>query len=82
MNGRRVDIASFLVAEGDQISVKEKSRNNDQVRTSLEAAQARGLPEWLEFSAETFSGRVMRLPVRDDILLPVQEQLIVELYSK
>ena len=82
VNGRRVDIASFLVAEGDQISVKEKSRNNDQVRASLEAAQARGLPEWLEFSAETFSGRVMRLPVRDDILLPVQEQLIVELYSK
>jgi small subunit ribosomal protein S4 len=77
-----VDIPSFEVKEGDVIAVEEKSRNNDFIRTSLEAAQARGLPPWLEFTAESFSGRVTRLPEREDIQLPIQEQLIVELYSK
>ena len=82
VNGRRVDIASFTVGQGDVVSVKEKSRNNDLIRTSLESAQARGLPPWLEFSAEAFSGRVTKLPAREEIQLPVQEQLVVELYSK
>jgi small subunit ribosomal protein S4 len=82
VNGKRVDVPSYLVGTGDVIAVKEKSRNNDLVRTALESAQARGLPPWLEFSAESFSGRVTKLPAREEILLPVQEQLIVELYSK
>jgi len=82
VNNRRVDIASYLVEDGDQISVKEKSRNNDFIRSAVQQAQGRGLPGWLELTPETFGGRVLRLPVREDIQLPVEEHLIVELYSK
>jgi small subunit ribosomal protein S4 len=82
VNGKRVDVSSYLVSQGDVISIQEKSRNNDLVRSSLTHAQARGLPPWLEFSAEGFTGRVAKLPAREEIHLPVKEQLIVELYSK
>jgi len=82
VNGRRVDIPSFLVKSGDQISIKERSRNNDFIRASVQQAQGRGIPDWMELTPETFSGKITRLPVREDIQLPVEEHLIVELYSK
>jgi len=82
VNGRKVDIPSFLVQKGDEVAVREKSRKNDFIRLSIETAKGRGVPAWLELDAEAFKGRVLSLPTREEILLPISEQLIVELYSK
>jgi small subunit ribosomal protein S4 len=82
VNGRKVDIPSCLVKQGDEISVREKSRKNEFIRLSIETAKGRGVPAWLELQAEGFKGRVLNQPTREDIVLPVTEQLIVELYSK
>jgi len=62
--------------------VRERSRKNDFIRQSIETAKGRGVPTWLELDAEAFKGRVVNLPAREDIVLPITEQLIVELYSK
>jgi small subunit ribosomal protein S4 len=82
VNGRKVDIPSCLVKQGDEISIREKSRKNEFIRLSIETAKGRGVPAWLELQAEGFKGRVLNLPTREDIVLPISEQLIVELYSK
>jgi small subunit ribosomal protein S4 len=82
VNGRKVDIPSCLVKQGDEISIREKSRKNEFIRLSVETAKGRGVPAWLELQAEGFKGRVLNLPTREDIVLPISEQLIVELYSK
>jgi len=82
VDGRKVTIPSFQVREGQVVLVKEASRKNDFIRASVETARGRGVPEWLELDAESFTGKVLRLPVREDIKLPIQEQLIVELYSR
>jgi len=82
VNGRKVSIPSYRVSKGQVISIKEKSRTNEQVKSSVETARARGVPAWLDLTPESFSGRVVELPKREDIKLPIQEQLIVELYSK
>ncbi len=82
INGRKVDIPSCLVKEGDEIAVREGSRKNDFIRLSIETAKGRGIPPWLELDAEAFKGRVVSMPTREDIVLPISEQLIVELYSK
>ena len=82
VNGRKVSIPSYSVAKGHVIAIKEKSRVNEQIKASVETARARGVPRWLDLSPEAFSGTVVELPTREDIKLPIQEQLIVELYSK
>jgi small subunit ribosomal protein S4 len=82
VNTRKLNIPSYQVRKGDSIQVREKSRKNDQIRLSIETASGRGIPGWLDLNAESFSGAVRELPTREDIRLPVQEQLIVELYSK
>lgn len=82
VNGKRVNIPSFLVSEGDQISLKEKSRTNGAVNENLEAVVRRGVPTWLELDKDNFKGNVKALPNREEITMPIQEQLIVELYSK
>jgi small subunit ribosomal protein S4 len=82
INGRKVSIPSFRVSKGQVVSIKEKSRTNEQIKASVETARARGVPAWLDLTPETFSGAVVELPKREDIKLPIQEQLIVELYSK
>jgi len=82
VNGRKLNIPSYQVRKGDAIQVREKSRKNDQIRLSIETASGRGIPNWLDLNAEAFSGAVRELPTREDIRLPIQEQLIVELYSK
>ena len=82
VNGRKVTIPSFRVSKGYVIAIKDKSRSNEQIKASVETARARGVPAWLDLSPETFSGTVLELPNREDIKLPIQEQLIVELYSK
>jgi small subunit ribosomal protein S4 len=82
VNGQKVDIPSYLVNPGDVIQVTEKSRNQVQIRDALEAAARRGCPAWLELDKDAARGRVSMLPTREDITLPIQEHLIVELYSK
>ena len=82
VNGRKLNIPSYQAKKGDAIQVREKSRKNDQIRQAVETATGRGVPSWLELNAEQFRGSVMDVPKREDIRLPIQEQLIVELYSK
>ncbi len=82
VNGRKVNIPSFLVKEGDVIEVKEKSREKSKIIETIEASQRRTIPEYLELDRDNFRGVVKRLPKREEISLPVNEQLIVELYSK
>jgi len=82
IDGKKVSIPSYQVRGGQTIAVREGSRKNDQIRLSVESARGRGVPDWLDLNAENFSGRVVSLPKREDIKLPIQEQLIVELYSR
>jgi small subunit ribosomal protein S4 len=82
INGKKANIPSMIVHEGDVISVKEKSRSNVQIVESLKRVSGRGVPEWLELKKEEFSGKVLHQPNRKDITVPINEQLIVELYSK
>jgi small subunit ribosomal protein S4 len=82
VNGKKVNIPSFQVAAGQEIGVKEKMKKNVQVTASLDLAGSRGMPHWLEVNAESATGRILSLPKREDIALPIQERMIVELYSK
>jgi small subunit ribosomal protein S4 len=82
VNGKKVDIPSFSVRAGDVVSVKPGSQKNSTISHAMEEVKGRGIPEWLQFDADKVSGRVVSLPTREQINLPVQEQLIVELYSK
>lgn len=82
VNGKRVNIPSYVVRAGDDVSVKEESRQMARVLTAMEGAQRRGVPEWAELNRETFSGRIRLMPARSDITMPINEKLIVELYSK
>jgi small subunit ribosomal protein S4 len=82
LDGRKATVPSMQVREGQTIVIKEASRKNELIRSSVETARGRGVPEWLELDAESFTGKVTRLPIREDIKLPIQEQLIVELYSR
>ncbi|HKH45786.1 MAG TPA: 30S ribosomal protein S4 [Thermoanaerobaculia bacterium] len=82
VDGRKITIPSYQVKAGQALTVREASRKNPFIRSSVETARGRGVPEWLELDAENVSGKVLRLPTREDIKLPIQEQLIVELYSR
>jgi small subunit ribosomal protein S4 len=82
VNGRKVDVPSYSVKAGDVISVKGGSAQAPVLQHAIEEVKGRGIPEWLQFDAATMAGRVVSLPTREQINLPVQEQLIVELYSK
>jgi small subunit ribosomal protein S4 len=82
VNGRKVDIPSFAVRAGDTIAVRASSHENAAIQHAMEEVKGRGIPEWLAFDAPAFAARVAQLPSREQINLPVQEQLIVELYSK
>lgn len=82
INGKKVNIPSFLISINDEITVKEKSRTNSFLVESMEAVARRGIPTWLELDKNAFKATVKALPNRDEITMPIQEQLIVELYSK
>ncbi len=82
VNGRKVDIPSYLLKAGDAISVKEKTAQSDSFKAIAEANDSRPVPQWLEVNRENLSGKVVNLPERDQIEAPVEEHLIVELYSK
>lgn len=82
VNNKKVDIPSYLVKEGDVISIKEKSRKLYPILKSMGRLESMPLPEWLSIDPDNFTGKVLRLPERNDVDIPIQEQLIVELYSK
>jgi small subunit ribosomal protein S4 len=82
VNGNRVNIPSYLVDVGDRVEVKEKSRDLLPIRVAVEAVARRGVPQWLEVDKEKLVGTVKSLPAREDLTMPIQEQLIVEHYSK
>jgi len=82
VNGRKVDIPSYLVKPGDEISVREKSRSLIEIRSPLDARSGVGTVEWLELDPKRFMGRVLELPSRDQIPSPVNDQLIVNFYSR
>ena len=82
VNGKKLNVPSYQARKGDVIQVREKSRKNEQIRQAVETASGRGIPSWLELNAEQFRGSVVDQPKREDVRLPISEQLIVELYSK
>jgi small subunit ribosomal protein S4 len=82
VNGRKVDIPSYQVKAGSEIGLREKSRKLAVITSALEARKGQAAPEWLSLSAEKLSGRVLSIPTRQSIVVPINEQLIVELYSK
>jgi small subunit ribosomal protein S4 len=82
INGKKVNIPSLLVSVGDVITLKEKSKKNQAINESLDAVARRGVPSWLELDRDNLQGSVKGLPERHEITMPIQEQLIVELYSK
>lgn len=82
VNGRKVNIPSFLVSVNDEIVIREKSRKIAAITESLDAVARRGVPSWLELNADNFKGVVKTTPDRQEITMPIQEQLVVELYSK
>ena len=82
VNGKKINIPSYFVKVGDVITLKEKSRSNEIIKDNLEGAARRGVPSWIELDTGNFQGTVKALPNREEITLPIQEQLIVELYSK
>jgi small subunit ribosomal protein S4 len=82
VNDRKTNIPSYTVRAGDVISVKERSRQLGRVVAAMEGAQRRGVPDWAEVDREAVSGRIKILPARGDITMPINEKLIVELYSK
>jgi len=82
VNGKKVNIPSFLVDVGDQIQVKEKSRTITRIAEAVSTVARRGVPDWLEMNQEAFAGAFKRFPTREELTMPIQEQLVVELYSK
>jgi small subunit ribosomal protein S4 len=83
VNGKKVNIPSYLLKAGDVVELREKSRSIAQIQQTLAAVEKRGFPSWLEIDKAQFRGKVLGLPARDECTLPtVKEQLVVELYSK
>ncbi|MBE7044590.1 MAG: 30S ribosomal protein S4 [Ruminococcaceae bacterium] len=82
VNGKKVDIPSYLVKNGDVISLKEKSKSSTRIKEIVETNASRLVPKWLDMDKNTLTGKVIALPMRDDIDYEVEEHLIVELYSK
>ena len=82
VNGRRVTIPSFSVTTSMTVILDEKSRQIGRIAEAMQNVEKRGIPAWLDLDAKQFMGTVKAMPTREDITMPLQEQLIVELYSK
>jgi small subunit ribosomal protein S4 len=82
VNDKKLDIPSFQVRQGDAISLAPRAAKNALVAQAVEAVKGRGVPKWLELDAAAMKGKILSMPARDDVNFPIQEQLIVELYSK
>ena len=81
-NGKKVNVPSYLLKAGDEIAIKDKSKESDKIKATVEANASRPVPQWLDLNAEALTGKVLALPTREQIMVPVEEHLIVELYSK
>ena len=82
VNGKRVNIPSYLIQKGDQVEVREKSRTKATIVNALEGVKRREIPQWIELDAAALKSRIRDLPARDDITAPMEERMVVELYSK
>lgn len=82
INSKRVNIPSYLVDANDTVEIKAKDKAKEKLKENLELSKDRTVPKWLEFSAADYKAKILRLPEKEDIQQPIQEQLIVELYSK
>ena len=82
VSGKPVNIPSYLIKPGDEVQVREASRKVERILEAMGTISRRGLPQWLEIDKANFKGIVKTLPVRDELTMPVREQLVVELYSK
>lgn len=82
VNGRKVSIPSYLIRQGDEVEVRQRSRDKASIKEIVERGSARPAPDWVEVDREQYKGRIVRLPERQDVDVPVEEHLIVELYSR
>ncbi len=82
VNGKKVNIPSYLIKAGDEIAIKDKSKESTKIQATLEANASRPVPQWLDLNADAQTAKVLALPTREQIMVPVEEHLIVELYSK
>jgi len=82
VNTKKVDVPSYLVKPGDVVEIVEKSRSIQSISEALEAVVRRGVPQWIELEKENYKGTIKGLPAREDLTMPIQEKLIVELYTK
>lgn len=82
VNGKKITIPSYLVSIGDEISVREKSQKNRHIIEALESVERRGVPLWMELDKTKFVGRIKNFPSREELTMPMEEQLVVELYSR
>ena len=82
VNGKKVNIPSYLVKAGDVVAIGEKSRGSEKIKAVVEACGSRPKPEWLSVNADTLEAKVVNLPTREQIDAPIEEHLIVEFYSK
>jgi small subunit ribosomal protein S4 len=82
INGKKVNIPSYLVRARDIVQVRESSQKMARINEALAAVDRRGVPQWIQMDKENFRGAIAQLPSREDVTLPIREQLIIELYSK
>lgn len=82
VNGKKVNIPSYLIKAGDEVAIKDKSKESDKIKAVVEANASRPVPQWLDLNAEALTAKILALPTREQIMVPVEEHLIVELYSK
>lgn len=82
VNGKRVDLPAYRLKPGDEVAIAERSKNLDFIRQNLEAMKGRKVGPWLSLDVEAMKGRFLRLPDREDLALPVNEQLVIEFYSR
>ena len=82
VNGKKVNVPSYLLKAGDEIAIKDKSKESTKIQATVEAIASKPVPAWLDRNAEALTGKVLALPTREQIMVPVEEHLIVELYSK
>lgn len=82
VNGKKVNIPSYIIKQGDVIEIRERSKEIKAIEDSMETVVRRGIPQWLDFEKEGRKGTVRALPTREELTMPMQEQLVVELYSK
>lgn len=82
VNGKKVNVPSYLIKAGDVVAIADKSKESTKIKATVEANASRPVPQWLDLNAEALTGKVLALPTREQIMVPVEEHLIVELYSK